>query len=829
MADKPLKDTDSNIEDLMGYFSKDDEEASAEPEASAGDKKEGRPLLPLLPLYDTVLLPHLNLTFDVSTKEAKEAISKALEDEMLILAVAVRNPEQPAFLYRNFFPVGCIAKIRQVIEINENGVLRLTLEGLERAALNAAAFENYTDVMISYDPYPDIFPEKRSELQELEAKRRALVESFNTYLVETGRQNESGEAFSDEFRADVLSDKIGSQVFTRFADKQKFLEEQSVDARCMTLLHKLQQETFIARYGKELSRKVSRSIDKNQREYYLREQIKVINEELGQAQDNQSAADEYREKLANTDIPESGKEKLSKEIEKLAVYSPQNPETAVVRNYLDTVFDLPWGKLNALRYDLDNIRKRLDQDHYGLENVKERILEFIAVEKLRLKKGDGRSKGPILCLVGPPGVGKTSVASSIAAAMGRDFVRMSLGGVRDEAEIRGHRKTYIGSMPGRIIDALIQAGSDNPLILMDEIDKLAADYKGDPSSALLEVLDPEQNNSFRDHYLELPYDLSHVLFITTANRRDQIPPALYDRMEVIELNGYTVPEKYEIAKRHLLPKQMKQNALAKGELSIYKAAYMELISNYTAEAGVRQLERILAKICRRAALEIAQQEKETEEDEVRAEPVKIRVTAANLTDYAGKAKYHYDKAGRRAISGLVRGLAWTAAGGDTLEIEALTMPGSGKLSVTGQLGDVMKESCQVALAYVRARSDRYGVEAEFFEKHDIHVHVPEGATPKDGPSAGITLVTAIMSAVTKRKVDPGLAMTGEVTLRGRVLAIGGLKEKLIAADRAGIKQVIIPEENRRDIDEVPDSVLTKLEVHYVSDAEEVLDLVLGKE
>lgn len=828
-------------------------EADEEKKEELGEEFENSEL-PLLPLESTVLLPHLNLTVEVGKEEAKTAVKAALDLDMHLIAAALHTTNEPVMLLGHFFAVGCLAKIRQVVEVNESGTLRITLEGIRRVSFDTETFKEYEGEPVKYQEYPDIFPDDKEGYLRLEALRRALVKTFNQYLVETGRQNEGGETLREERRLEVLTDKIAGQVYTNFLDKQVYLQDQLVEKRMKDLLQKLQQEISIARYAKTLNHKVSRAIEKNQREYFLREQIRVINEELGESADNQTAADEYREKLAAANIDEKGKEKLAKEIEKLKVYSPQNPETAVVRSYLDTVFDLPWGKMNELKYDLELIKKQLDADHYGLENVKERILEYIAVEKLRRAKGEVSSKGPILCLVGPPGVGKTSVASSIAKAMGRDFVRMSLGGVRDEAEIRGHRKTYIGSMPGRIINALIQAQSDNPLILMDEIDKLSADYKGDPSSALLEVLDPEQNNSFRDHYLELPYDLSHVLFITTANRRDQIPPALYDRMEVIELNGYTVPEKYEIAKRHLLPKQMKQNALDKGQLSIYKAAYVELISNYTAEAGVRQLERVIAKICRRAALEIAENEKAEKNGEAAepknsdksaqknadaAEPkkaensrkksdYKIKVTAKNLEDYAGKPKYRYDKAGRKAIAGLVRGLAWTAAGGDTLEIEALAMPGSGKLNVTGRLGDVMKESCQVALAYVRAHSARYGVDAEFYEKHDIHVHIPEGATPKDGPSAGITLVTAIMSAVSKRKVDPGLAMTGEVTLRGRVLPIGGLKEKLIAADRAGIKRVIIPEENRRDIDDVPASVLDKLEILYVSDAEEVLDIVLGE-
>lgn len=847
-SDEPNLFADSEFvqEELERIFGNDDEQEGEEPSFEVEAEDSHGPLLPMLLLDDMVLLPYLNLTFDIVSDRSKEVISEVLDREDMRLFVTGAEAREYIMVRKETVSrIGCLAKLKQVVEINESGVLRITLEGLARARITDEGLEHFNERETIVEKVETLLPSGR-EVNKAEAMRRSLLENYRIYMVESGRQNEDNlDVLADEEDSEILCDKIAGRIYTATKARQAFLEETDLLKRMFMLLQTLAREIDIVRYGKVLSKKVSQQIDKNQRDYFLREQIKVINAELGSEADNQSAADEYREKLDGLDIDDKSREKLEKEIDRLSIYSPQSPETGVIRTYLDTVFDLPWGNFNELHYDLKKIRAALDKDHYGLNQVKERILEFIAVEKLRRKKNDFGSKGPILCLVGPPGVGKTSIASSIADAMGRDFVRMSLGGVRDEAEIRGHRKTYIGAMPGRIINALIQAGSDNPLILMDEIDKLAADYKGDPTSALLEVLDPEQNNTFRDHYLELPYDLSHVLFITTANRADQIPPALYDRMEVIELNGYTVPEKYEIAKRHLLPKQMRQNALEKTELTIYKSAMLDLISSYTAEAGVRRLEQNLAKICRRAALEIAGAENTSaetggadasggpEDKKEKRKPAaesqkKIKVTSRNLERYAGKPKYHYDKAGKKAISGLVRGLAWTAAGGDTLEIEALTMPGKGRLQITGQLGDVMKESCQVALAYVRAKSGLFGIEEDFFEKHDIHVHVPEGATPKDGPSAGITLVTAIMSAVTKRKVEPSLAMTGEVTLRGRVLAIGGLKEKLIAADRAQIKTVIIPEENRRDIDEVPESVRSKLKIHYVSDAEEVLDLVLGK-
>ncbi len=814
---------------LKGIRQFDAEEFTVQKEDTEDEKpghEDEKLRLPMIPLRGIVLLPYLHLTFDVSRDLSRDAIGNALEGDMRIFVTAQKDSTIEFPDLDSLYEVGCVAKISQVVEVNDTGILRLTLEGLHRAKIADDTFDG-TEYQITVEKLDEQYPQGSQELFVLEATRRGVVEAYQTFSMETGRQNRD-QVYSlvEETDAAVLSDRVASQALSMFHDRQKYLEQTNVAERLAYLLAKLNREIILARYGKSLNEKVKENVDKGQREYFLREQIKVIQQELGDASDNRSAADDFRDKFAEMKISDQGREKLAKEIDKLSMYAPQNPEATVLRNYLEAVFDLPWGKVQDLDFDLTKIRKRLDKDHYGLEQVKERIMEYIAVSKLRVAKGERSTKGPILCLVGPPGVGKTSVASSVAAAMGRAFVRMSLGGVRDEAEIRGHRRTYIGSMPGRIINAMIQAGSDNPLILMDEIDKLSADYKGDPSSALLEVLDPEQNNTFRDHYLELPYDLSQVLFVTTANRADQIPPALFDRMEVIELNGYTVPEKIEIAKRHLLPKQLKENALEKGQMTVMKQALTDLISNYTAEAGVRQLERALAKMCRKAALEIAAaKDAETTSDDT-SEGAKVKVTPQNLKDYAGKPKYHYDKAGKKPLAGLVRGLAWTAAGGDTLEIEALTMPGNGKLSITGQLGEVMQESCQVALAYVRSRSEQYEIPADFFEKHDLHVHVPEGATPKDGPSAGITLVVAITSAVTKKKVEPSLAMTGEVTLRGRVLPIGGLKEKLIAADRAGIKTVIIPEDNRRDLDDVPESVLSKLTVHFVEDAQEVLDLAL---
>ena len=519
--------------------------------------------------------------------------------------------------------------------------------------------------------------------------------------------------------------------------------------------------------------------------------------------------------LDEVPIPGDARTRIAKDIARLARMPAGYPEGAVLRNYLDLLFELPWGKTDPERLNISRARKTLDRDHYGLEKVKERILEYLAVRKLRMEIGETTTKGPILCLVGPPGVGKTSIARSVAEALGRKYVRMSLGGIRDEAEIRGHRRTYVGAMPGRIIGAIRQAGRDNPLVLLDEIDKLGNDFRGDPSSALLEVLDPEQNNSFRDHYLEIPYDLSKVLFITTANSTETIPQALIDRMEVVYLSGYTEEEKIEIARRHLLPHQIQLNALKKAQLSMSRESIRALISGYTREAGVRQLERELAHVCRKAAILIAEKGEE-----------KVKVTAENLEELIGKIKFRHDRAREDDLVGVATGLAWTYAGGDTLMIEVNISSGSGKLELTGQLGDVMKESAKAALAYIRSQSTALGIDQEFASKHDIHIHIPAGATPKDGPSAGITLATALASAISGRPVRHNVAMTGEITLRGRVLPIGGLKEKVIAAHRAGITTVLVPEENRRDAEEIPATVLGKVSLVYVSDMKDVLDRAL---
>lgn len=784
--------------------------------------------LPVLALRNIVLMPELKITLDVQREQSKEAVETAVEDDLFLAVFSQKDGDDELPSYHDLEKIGSLAKVEQVIEVNNTGILRVTLQGLRRIQLTDEVLDFYEHRPLSYIDYSDVpniqllreEPLSPSELMHVAAKRRVLEDLFRTYALESNRQSpESLTQFEAEKDDGRFVDRVAGQILTDAEDRQNYLNLTDLQERLDILLERLAVNINLNRLEKEIEAKVRVNVDKNQRDYFLREQIRVISEELGDDASPDRAIEEYEEKLEAIDLEDKYKEKILKEIHKLSLYPSQSPEIGLTRSYLDTIFDLPWGKVRPVNYNINRIEKALNKDHYALYDVKERILEFIAVQKLRAEKGEKESKGPILCLVGPPGVGKTSIAASIAKAMGRDYVRMSLGGVTDEAEIRGHRKTYIGAMPGRIINALIQAGSDNPLILMDEIDKLSSDYKGDPTSALLEVLDPEQNNNFRDHYLEVPYDLSQVLFITTANRRDLIPQPLLDRMEIIELNGYTLIEKYQIARRHLIPKQLEENALSGHNLTLYKSAILDLINNYTAEAGVRQLERVIGKVCRKVALEIAGKKDRGETVE------KITVTKDSLINYAGKPKYFYDKVGRQARIGLVRGLAWTASGGDTLEIEAQVMPGKGRLSITGQLGDVMQESCQVALAYVRSLSDQFKIGEDYFDKHDIHVHVPAGAVPKDGPSAGVTLTTAILSAITKTKINADLAMTGEITLSGRVLPIGGLKEKLIAADRAGIKKVFIPEENGRDLDEVAPEVLDRLEVIKVSSGQELLDRI----
>jgi ATP-dependent Lon protease len=765
--------------------------------------------LPMIPLRGLIVFPGVSLTFDVARDKSRQAIKAAMAGNQLIFLTAQKDATENWPTQDEVYAVGCVARIRQVLELPGGETMKLLVEGRNRARLlSLGGNESYDKAEVSH--FPAEVPADQLTLHE--AYRRQLMRSFEKFAASSSRVTpEALVALNNISDASLAADAIAGQLNINMWEKQSLLELVEVPQRIRQLIVLIDREQYIAELEKEIGEKVRATIEKNQKEYYLREQIKAIQTELGEQEGSQQEQDSYLRQLESIPIADDAKSKIAKDISRLSRMPSGYPEGAVLRNYLDLLFEMPWGKNDPERLNIAQARRILDRDHYGLEKVKERILEYLAVRKLRLESGETSFKGPILCLVGPPGVGKTSIARSVAQSLGRKYVRMSLGGIRDEAEIRGHRRTYVGAMPGRIINAIRQIGRDNPLVLLDEIDKLGSDFRGDPSSALLEVLDPEQNNSFRDHYLEVPYDLSHVLFITTANTTDTIPQALLDRMEVVYLSGYTEEEKIEIAIRHLLSHQIKQNALKKSQLSISREAIRGLISWYTREAGVRQLERELAHVCRRAAILITEKEQK-----------KLKVTPENLEDLIGKKRFRYEKAQETDQIGVATGLAWTSAGGDTLMIEVNVMPGTGKLELTGQLGDVMKESARAAMTYIRSQAAFLQIDSGFAGNRDIHIHVPEGATPKDGPSAGITLATALASALSGRPVRHNLAMTGEITLRGRILPIGGLKEKVIAAHRAGIDIVLVPEENRRDQAEIPQTVLSKVKLVFVSEMQEVL-------
>lgn len=767
--------------------------------------------LPVVALRGMTILPDMVIHFDVSRERSVKAIEEAmLRDQRVFLVtqkdVQVENPG-PDDLYR----IGTIASVKQVIKMPQK-IIRVLAEGLERGELSHFSEEgDYLEAEI-------IRFEKDRELEALpesarEAMVRNLAEIFSFYCQENGKMNKDMER---QILEETDLEKLMSQVLINlplfYDDKQRLLEAVNLSERYEQLCLLMNKEIEIMRFKRELQQKVKAHVDKGQREYLLREEMKVIREELGE--DNTfSDADHFTEEVQKLKASKEVKEKLNKEISRFRNMGMNSSESAVLRGYIETMLELPWDKASRDSSDLKRAEAILDEDHYGMEKVKERVLEYLAV-RILTKKGSS----PILCLVGPPGTGKTSIARSIARALNKKYVRISLGGVRDEAEIRGHRRTYVGAMPGRIATGMKQAGVKNPLMLLDEIDKVSSDYKGDTSSALLEVLDSEQNNRFQDHYVEIPMDLSEVLFIATANDVQTIPRPLLDRMELIEVSSYTENEKVHIAREHLISKQMEKNGLKEGQLTISPKALEDLIHSYTREAGVRQLERKIGEVCRKAAREILEKKKKS-----------VKLTENNLEKYLGKARYHYDMANETDEIGIVRGLAWTSVGGDTLQIEVNIMPGKGEISLTGQLGDVMKESARTGLSYIRSVSDRYGIDKAFFGEHDIHIHIPEGAVPKDGPSAGITMATAMLSAMTGIPVYAHVAMTGEITLRGRVLPIGGLKEKLLAAKNAGIRTVIVPEKNRRDVEEISAEIKKGLELVYAEQMEDVLKIAFHGE
>lgn len=763
--------------------------------------------LPVVALRGTSILPEMIVHFDVSRPRSVKAVEAAMLKEQKVFLVTQKDleKENPGLL--DFYKVGTVAYIKQIVKLPDD-VLRVLVEGLSRGELLRLERENpYLEGQIG------IFEEEDIENKNVkEAILRNIKEKFHLYCVESGR-------ISKDLAAQILQiddakrliDQLCINLPLGYEDQQKLLNAVGLYDRYTILEGMLEDEIEIQKFRREFQRKVKERIDKNQKEYILREQMKLIREELGE-DDTVSEAEKFRERLQFLDAPAEVKERIGKEIERFKSISNNNAEGNVARDYISTLLDMPWNRQTKDSDDLKAAFQILEKDHYGLKKVKERIMEFLAVRNLTEK-----GKSPILCLVGPPGTGKTSIARSVARALNKKYVRICLGGVRDEAEIRGHRRTYIGAMPGRIAQALKQTGVGNPLMLLDEIDKTSSDYKGDVSAALLEVLDPEQNSHFNDHYIDLPIDLSEVLFIATANDLQGIPRPLLDRMEVLELSSYTENEKEHIAKEHLIPKQIQENGLEEKQLAIRPAAVRKIINGYTKEAGVRGLERCIGQICRKTAREVLEDGKE-----------KVVVTTKNLEHYLGHERYTFQMANKHDEVGIVRGLAWTSAGGDTLQIEVNVMPGKGELVLTGQLGDVMKESARAGLSYIRSVASDYGIEPEFFEKNDIHIHIPEGAIPKDGPSAGITMATAMLSAITKTPVRAEVAMTGEITLRGRVLPIGGLKEKLLAAKYAKIKTVLVPKENKPDIKEMSDEITNGLEIHLVDNMGDVISQALNR-
>ncbi len=761
---------------------------------------------PLLPLRDVVVFPHMVIPLFVGRAKSIKAMELAMESGRSILLVAQKSAAKDEPTPEDMYALGCVSNILQMLKLPD-GTVKVLVEGVQRASIS-----QITDERTHFAAEAEALPPDAVDSNEVEAMRRALVTQFDQYvklnkkippeiLTSIGGIEEAGR----------LADTVAAHLPLKLEQKQKVLEMIDVKARLEHLLSQIEGEIDILQVEKRIRGRVKRQMEKSQREYYLNEQVKAIQKELGEGEDG-ADLDEIEKKIKTARMPKEARTKAENELKKLRLMSPMSAEATVVRNYIDTVTGLPWKKKSKVSRDLTVAEAVLDQDHYGLDKVKERIVEYLAVQT-RVDK----VKAPILCLVGPPGVGKTSLGQSIARATNRKFVRMALGGVRDEAEIRGHRRTYIGSMPGKILQNMTKAGVKNPLFLLDEVDKMGSDFRGDPSSALLEVLDPEQNHTFVDHYVEVEYDLSDVMFVATANTLN-IPPALLDRMEVIRLSGYTEDEKVNIAMRYLLPKQMKNNGLRDGELNVAESAVRDIIRYYSREAGVRSLEREISKICRKAVKQLL----------VKPESKKLAVTARNLDKYLGVRKYLYGVAEKDNQVGQVTGLAWTEVGGELLTVEVAVMPGKGNTITTGKLGDVMQESIKAALSVVRSRANRLGLKPDAFQNNDVHIHLPEGATPKDGPSAGISMCTALVSALTGIPVRADVAMTGEITLRGEVLVIGGLKEKLLAAHRGGIKTVLIPEENVKDLVEIPDNIKNHLEIIPVKWIDKVLEIALER-
>ena len=767
--------------------------------------------LPLIPLRGLAIFPYMILNFDIGREMSLKALDQAMLEDELVFLTSQKEAEVDDPTTEDFYHVGTICKVKQVIKLPGDTV-RVLVEGISRGKIKEIENEDgYFKAIVE----EIIYDQENADTDiEVEAFVRNVFDAFEEYINIGNRVSpEILVSLAEIENVDRFIDTVASNIFLKAEQKQEILEEFDIAKRLELLYKILLEEIDILKIEKKITLRVKKQMNKVQKEYYLREQLKAIQKELGDDEDVSSEAEAYREKLKKIKAPKEAKEKIAKEIDKFARTSPASPDSSVIRTYLDTIFSLPWNKETRDKIDLKNAREILDNEHYGLEKVKDRILEYLAVRKLSKSL-----KGPIVCLVGPPGVGKTSIARSIATSMGKKFVRISLGGVRDEAEIRGHRRTYVGAIPGRIINGIKEAQTKNPVFLLDEIDKMAADYKGDPASAMLEVLDPEQNKTFVDHYLEVPFDLSKILFITTANSLSTIPGPLLDRMEVIEVSGYIEEEKLNIAQKYLLPKQVKENGLAEGFVTIEEEAMRDIINYYTREAGVRTLERTIGKVCRKIA------KKFVEDPSIEG----VVVTSKDVEEYLGRDKYLYDLAGTKPEVGVVTGLAWTSVGGVTLPVEVNVLKGKGQVVLTGSLGDVMKESAQAGISYIRSIADRFDIPEDFYKTEDIHIHCPEGATPKDGPSAGITMATAVISALTKIPVRSDVAMTGEITLRGRVMVVGGVKEKVLAAHRAGIKKVLIPRECEPQLDEIPENVKEKLEIVLVDHMNQVLEHALVK-
>ncbi|MEK3954161.1 endopeptidase La [Psychrobacillus sp. FSL K6-1464] len=767
--------------------------------------KENKVFYPVLPLRGLLVYPTMILHIDVGRERSIAALNEAMiREEKLFLSVqrdmTIEKPDM-----EDLYDVGIIAKVKQMVKL-PNGTMRVLVEGLQRGIWDDFNhLDTFDEVAVT------AFIEPKKVDQEDEALMRTLVHNFEKYSKSSKSvSEETFNSVTDIEEPGRLADMVASHLPLKISGKQEILEIMDVKERLEWLISRLYNEQEILDLEKKINTRVKNAMERTQKEFYLREQMKAIQTELGDKEGKTGEVAELKKRIEAAGLPEDTKKNVLKELDRYEKLPTQAPESGVIRNYIDWIVSIPWSKSTEDQLDIKRSEKILDRDHDGLESVKERVLEYLAVRQLTKSL-----RGPILCLAGPPGVGKTSLAKSIAESLGRNFVRISLGGVRDESEIRGHRRTYVGSMPGRIIQGMKKAGTINPLFLLDEIDKMSNDFRGDPSAAMLEVLDPEQNNSFSDHYIEETYDLSNVLFIATANDLSTIPGPLRDRMEIISIAGYTELEKLSIAKNHLLPKQLKEHGLTKGQLQLKDDALLDVVRHYTREAGVRSLERVLANLCRKAALQIVSGDKK-----------RVSITTKNLENIIGKRKFRYGQAETENQIGVATGLAYTTVGGDTLQIEVSLSAGTGKLQLTGKLGDVMKESAQTALSYVRSKAEEFGIDPTFYKNKDIHIHVPEGAVPKDGPSAGITIVTALVSALSKRPIKREVGMTGEVTLRGRVLPIGGLKEKTLSAHRAGLTTIICPADNERDIEDIPESVREVLTFHFVSDAEEVLQLAL---